>query len=425
MNVATKITIQSVQANTKQESKGFWSTVLNGKTIGNIHKLTTGGYGVSVDMSEHTTFMKALGHMVKFVKAAAQPSRTVKAVFSFAVMAAVMAPAAQAATPAAYNQFQHGATQFNTLPEDAPVNQVTDAYNEALAGLNRMGITGQNQDDLIANYSNLSDYQSAFKWAGVQVPADVVSVPMILVTDTASKPMTTITNTATKPAASVEDVAQNTKDIADNSGLIRAVAKGVTTNTDAIAQAQDTAQNAQQIAEGVALVDANRQRTASQHVAPVAPLNGADGKDGVTTTVTKVQVDTATQAQVQGNSASIRGVRSEVQTQGQFIQQNRQVINQHSAQITANSKRIDQNSKDISDTRESLKRGLNNAAAMTGLHYHSNDSYAVSAGTANGDGAAIAGGLSKSITQHTAATMQGSTSQGGDWMASVGFSGDF
>ena len=200
-----------------------------------------------------------------------------------------------------------------------------------------------------------------------------------------------------------------------------------------------------EVVHGEQLEQANRERTASQHVTPVVGkdgLNGkdgADGKDGVTTLITTVGTDSATQQQVADNTSSIaqnrtqiRTVRAEADAQGEFIQQMDQTVSQHakaidtnSARIDQNSKRINQNAKRIDDTREDLKRGLNNAAAMTGLHYHSNDAYALSVGTSNGDGAAMAGGLSHSLTQHTAATVQGSSSMDGSWMASVGFSGDF
>ena len=206
--------------------------------------------------------------------------------------------------------------------------------------------------------------------------------------------------------------------------------------------------------QGDELAQANRERTASQHVQAVVGKDGIDGKngaagkdgetgqrgkDGAITTITRVETDTATQQQVSNNktaissnTAAIRGVRSEQATQGEYIQRQANVINQHSvrieqnsAAISRNSQRIDQNAKRIDDTREDLKRGLNNAAAMTGLHYHSNDAYALSAGTANGDGAALAGGLSHSLTDHTSATAQASSAMNGNWMASVGFSGDF
>ncbi len=190
--------------------------------------------------------------------------------------------------------------------------------------------------------------------------------------------------------------------------------------------------------QGDEMAQANRERTANQHVAAVVGHDGVDGKegvqgkDGVTTVVTKVETDTTTQKKVVANETAIRGVRSEQAVQGEFIQREAVAINHNSAAISSNAQRIDNNSqridhnaKRIDDTREDLKKGLNNAAAMTGLHYHSNDAYALSVGTANGDGAALAGGLSHSFTAHTAATVQASSSMDGGYMASVGFSGDF
>lgn len=190
--------------------------------------------------------------------------------------------------------------------------------------------------------------------------------------------------------------------------------------------------------QGDEMAQANRERTANQHVAVVIGHDGVDGKegvrgkDGVTTVVTKVETDTNTQKKVAANETAIRGVRSEQAVQGEFIQREAVAINHNAAAISSNtqridnnSQRIDRNAKRIDDTREDLKKGLNNAAAMTGLHYHSNDAYALSVGTANGEGAALAGGLSHGFTEHTAATVQASTSMDGGYMASVGFSGDF
>ncbi|EKF2848404.1 YadA-like family protein [Escherichia coli] len=381
----------------------------------------------------------------------AKAARVIRSAVTVALFsAAVMAPAAHAATPselaAAYDQYQHGAMQFNTLPEDAPVNQVNDAYKEAKDGLSRMGITGQNQEDLIANYSNVSDYQSAFKWAGVDAP---------------SVPMTAITDTATKPTASAEDVAQNTKDIADNSGLIRSVAhgvtdnadaikdnsheidvnsdlirataKGVTNNADAIATVNKTADTAKQTAEGVALVQMNQQRTAQQHVAPVTPKDGKDGvsitgatgkdgingkdgvsvtgqngrdgvsvtgaagtngKDGVTTIIHKTinMTDTATRSQVRSNTARLNKVESATQ----------------------------QNSSDIAENRKNIKRVGAMTQASSNLHYNRNENgYALAVGEYAGQ-EAIAGGMQFNTSGNSAITVQASY-DGEDAGASLGF----
>ncbi|MEE9650875.1 hypothetical protein [Enterobacter soli] len=106
-------------------------------------------------------------------------------------------------------------------------------------------------------------------------------------------------------------------------------------------------------------------------------------------------------------------------------QATRSKVSNNSDAISQNSEKIDHNAKDIEDTRDDLKRGLNNAAAMSSLHYHSDNAWALSTGTANGDGAALAGGLQKGLTSHVAVNMQASTSFDSGWMAGAGISGDF
>lgn len=115
----------------------------------------------------------------------------------------------------------------------------------------------------------------------------------------------------------------------------------------------------------------------------------------------------------------------QVADNSQRIDNNSQRFQSNSQRIDGNSKAIDRNAKEIDDTREELKRGLNNAAAMSSLHYHSDNSWALSTGTANGDGAALAGGLQKGLTSHVAVNMQASTSFDSGWMAGAGISGDF
>ncbi|MEQ9848747.1 hypothetical protein [Pectobacterium brasiliense] len=182
--------------------------------------------------------------------------------------------------------------------------------------------------------------------------------------------------------------------------------------------------------KGLQLQQANRDRTANQRVQPVV---GVDGKDSVTTVITKVETDTATTQQVSNNAASLRAVRTEQDAQGEFVQRQVTVNNQHSARLTQdsadiahNSQRIDQNAKRIDETKEDLKRGLNNAAAMSSLHFNGNrDSWALSTGSANGEGAALAGGMQKSLTEHTAVTVQYSDSLSGGYMVGAGIHGDW
>ncbi|WP_174868848.1 hypothetical protein [Pectobacterium polaris] len=179
--------------------------------------------------------------------------------------------------------------------------------------------------------------------------------------------------------------------------------------------------------KGLQLQQANRDRTANQRVQPVV------GHDGVTTVITKVETDTTTKQQVSNNMTSLRAVRTEQDAQGEFVQRQVTVNNQHSARLTQdsadiahNSQRINQNAKRIDETKEDLKRGLNNAAAMSSLHFNGNrDSWALSTGSANGEGAALAGGMQKSLTEHTAVTVQYSDSLSGGYMVGAGIHGDW
>ena len=113
------------------------------------------------------------------------------------------------------------------------------------------------------------------------------------------------------------------------------------------------------------------------------------------------------------------------QSNNRQVADNSQRIENNSQRIESNSKAIDRNAREIDDTRDELKRGLNNAAAMSSLHYHSDNAWALSTGTANGDGAALAAGIQKGVTSHVAVNMQASSSFDSGWMAGAGISGDF
>lgn len=207
----------------------------------------------------------------------------------------------------------------------------------------------------------------------------------------------------------------------------------ILTEVKASTDAQSLREQIAGSARYTSMVAAHNQAVTDNTPKPVNGVDGKDGVDGVTTTLTKVETDTATRSQVANNTSAIRGVRSEQAAQSDYIQKQSHVINQHSAllqqhsaQIELNTADIQKNTKDIADTKDKLKKGLNNAAAMSSLHFDANkNSWALSTGTANGDGAALAGGLQKQLTEHTAVTVQFSDSMSGDWMAGAGIHGDY
>ncbi|QGG09253.1 hypothetical protein [Enterobacter cancerogenus] len=145
---------------------------------------------------------------------------------------------------------------------------------------------------------------------------------------------------------------------------------------------------------------------------------------------TKTTTTTEPSAKAKGSAGTVTEINQVnnyyvAQSNNRQVADNSQRIENNSQRIESNNKAIDRNAREIDDTRDELKRGLNNAAAMSSLHYHSDNAWALSTGTANGDGAALAAGIQKGITRHVAVNMQASSSFDSGWMAGAGISGDF
>lgn len=145
---------------------------------------------------------------------------------------------------------------------------------------------------------------------------------------------------------------------------------------------------------------------------------------------TKTTTTTEPSAKANGSAGTVTEINQVnnyyvAQSNNRQVADNSQRIENNRQRIESNSKAIDRNAREIDDTRDELKRGLNNAAAMSSLHYHSDNAWALSTGTANGDGAALAAGIQKGVTRHVAVNMQASSSFDSGWMAGAGISGDF
>ncbi|PWG71808.1 hypothetical protein DEM28_07425 [Enterobacter mori] len=180
--------------------------------------------------------------------------------------------------------------------------------------------------------------------------------------------------------------------------------------------------------KGLQLVQANQQRTSNQHVSE-QPRNGVDGKngkDGITTTVTKVQTDTKTQQRVQDNQTAIRHVEDVQTTQGEYVQHMNQTVSHNSTLAASNSQRLDSvesRQKSLeqqqSNDREEYRAGIAGAVAISGLHYTETDnSVAVGAGDfKNEQGYAL--GYRHKFSQNVAATVAASETSNGDAMFSA------
>lgn len=366
MNVATIITIQAVQANTKQIQKGFRPTTLNGKAVGNIHELTTGEYGVSCDMSSRNTFIKALGHIVQFVKAAAQPACKVsKAVFLFALLAAVMVPAAHAID----------ASDVKTANGGDVETSLAQAHGE---------ISGLSQDVTSLYSKTDANAQAITDNAADQAKRDTVQNQHLYALDTA------VIGKVDKTDFDADQARQDEQAKVD----------------------RDVRDNADKALENT--IDKNK----SDQDAVNAAQSDTDAGQNNHMFSTDKRVNDNTQA-ISDNSDSIRGVRQEQAAQGQFVQQNsaniaqnRQVINQHSRTLANHESRIGslegqtkQNRDDIQTNKKNISRVGAMAQAISGLHYDANNTgIAVAAGTYDGSNS-LAMGSQFNTTERSAATV--------------------
>ena len=353
----------------------------------------------------------------------------------------------------------------------AHTDAVGTALNSRIVNLN--GKVETVKADVAANTTAIKDATAHTDAVGTALNSRIDSTRQS-VNQVKESVQTLAKDTDSRFADSASQIAATAKTIAENKAEQNdkddAQDHAVKTASDKASQAQSDAQNATAIAtvaEGVAhrLDNASNPRYQSMIVArqqaieastataiatpTPAALNAratSNSNNSTTTTIVKEEVDLATRQQVNdnrttiqqhtteiaANSGAIREVRQQQTATGEYVQQMDQVVhqhsatlNQHSAQISENSKRIDHNSKEIASTKQDLKRGLNNAAAMTSLHYHSDNAWALSTGTSNGDGAALAAGVQKGLTEHMAVNVQASSSFDSGWMAGVGVSGDF
>ncbi|OQV43260.1 hypothetical protein BZ160_03810 [Pantoea vagans] len=138
-------------------------------------------------------------------------------------------------------------------------------------------------------------------------------------------------------------------------------------------------------------------------------------------------------ARINTNGQAIQYNAARIDTNGQAISTNRESIQHNSARIDQNSARLNSaeksirhNADRIDENSKKIKQIGDNAAAMSSLHFDANhNSWALSTGTANGEGAGFAAGIQKGVTEHSAVSIQASTDSYGGWMAGAGVHGDF
>ncbi|MEG5463294.1 YadA C-terminal domain-containing protein [Enterobacter chuandaensis] len=152
--------------------------------------------------------------------------------------------------------------------------------------------------------------------------------------------------------------------------------------------------------------------TGAQGVAGVNGRDGANGKDGVMTTVTRTQVDTATQAKVATNSQAITAKAQELQATKQTLQALNNNTNQ---QFRSLREEVDNNKKEAN-------AGISGAMAMAGLpQVQTNQRVMFSAGGATYNGeSALAVGASVNFNEHMVGKVSFSDDTANNMGASVG-----
>lgn len=140
--------------------------------------------------------------------------------------------------------------------------------------------------------------------------------------------------------------------------------------------------------------------------------DGKDGKNGVMTTVTRTQVDTATQAKVATNSQAITAEAQELQATKQTLQALNNNTNQ---QFKSLREEVDNNKKEAN-------AGISGAMAMAGLpQVQTNQRVMFSAGGATYNGeSALAVGASVNFNEHMVGKVSFSDDTANNMGASVG-----
>ncbi|MDZ5728921.1 YadA-like family protein [Enterobacter sp. D2] len=141
------------------------------------------------------------------------------------------------------------------------------------------------------------------------------------------------------------------------------------------------------------------------------PTNGVDGKDGVTTTVTHMQVDAATQTKVANNTQAVTATAQELQATKQTLQAMNNNTNQQFKSLH----------EEVDNNKKQANAGISGAMAMAGLpQVQTNQHVMFSAGGATyNNESALAVGASVNFSSHVIAKVSFSDDTANNMGASV------
>ncbi|MGM8868821.1 hypothetical protein [Enterobacter hormaechei] len=316
-------------------------------------------------------------------------------------------------------------------------------------GLTKQAATDKAQDTTIATKADSATVTSEVtraKAAEAKLTADKADKSSVVTAqNTANQAMNGLKSKVEQSVYTADKATQKATDAAQ-SGLIATKADSSTVTAEGTRAKTAEQANAKliqgKVDSSVFTADQKRQDAAIANKADKADVNSVHDeavsaeKHAASNTKLIAKEDkqlTVVSGQVASNSSSIRAIGQQQKTQGAYIQQQQKTLNNHEQRLNvlehADHKRnaqVDKNKSDIAKNRKQIKAVGNNAAAQASLHFNGNaDSWALSTGTYNGDGAAFAGGIQKSITEHAAVSVQFSASDSGDFMAGVGIHGDY
>ena len=142
------------------------------------------------------------------------------------------------------------------------------------------------------------------------------------------------------------------------------------------------------------------------------PTNGVDGKDGVTTTVTHMQVDAATQNKVANNTQAVTATAQDLLATKQTLQAMNNNTNQQFKSLH----------DEVDNNKKQANAGISGAMAMAGLpQVQTNQHVMFSAGGATyNNESALAVGASVNFSSHVIAKVSFSDDTANNMGASVG-----
>lgn len=308
---------------------------------------------------------------------------------------------------AAMQQFLHGAEVYNSSPMSTPQNQIEDAHQEAVTGLERLGVHTGDVEDLIANYrlyhnagalSRVLNY--SLDGAPALTPLTVAKPdPVQINTGDIDRSETQIEATNQRINEVTAQNNQNAENIKKDAAEMANIASvndsqdhvlddhqnAIAKNTTDIAAIRHTDQlqqrtltntvsaihDVQNDLSGIQREQANRDRTASQHVTV------QNGKDADMLLASKNTADISSlngvvidnMQRVTKLESGLTNTITDTLVNAQGVKDNTAAIGKNSADISTNTSKISGNTQTIARVNQSVEGNARQLSQMTNARY--------------------------------------------------------